>query len=96
MGVLARAASNSAVPSNRTTIEPVHAGFAPVKPNAKLIFELVLGAGLLLALGFGFLLEQLDQTVKSEQDVEHLFGVPAITTFDLVGFEADRELVTNS
>ena len=81
---------------NVTPIEPVHADFAPVKPNAKIIFELVLSIGLVLALGFGFLLEQLDQRVKTEQDVEHLFGVPVITTFDLVSFEADRDLVTTS
>jgi uncharacterized protein involved in exopolysaccharide biosynthesis len=81
---------------NVLAIESVHAGLSPVKPNSKLILEIVLSVGLLLALGFGFLLEQLDQSVKTEQDVEHLFGVPVITTFDLMPLEADRELVTNN
>jgi uncharacterized protein involved in exopolysaccharide biosynthesis len=81
---------------NVTAIEPVHAGFSPVKPNAKLIFELVPSIGLLLAIGFGFLLEQLDQRIKTEQDIEQLFGIPVITTFDLIQFEPDGDLVTNS
>jgi uncharacterized protein involved in exopolysaccharide biosynthesis/Mrp family chromosome partitioning ATPase len=63
-------------------IEPVRAGFTPVKPNSRLILKLALGLGLLLAIGLAFLVEQLDHRVLSERDIESFYGLPVITTFD--------------
>ncbi len=68
---------------NVIAIEPVRAGYSPVRPNSMLIFKLALSLGLLLAIGFAFLLEQWDHRVWTQRDIEDYFGVPVITTFDL-------------
>lgn len=67
---------------NVVPIEPVHPDYKPIKPNSKLILELALSVGLLLSLGFGFLLEHLDHRVKSERDIESFFAVPVLATFE--------------
>lgn len=67
---------------NVIPIEPVRFSFKPVKPNATLILELALSVGLLLSLGFGFLLEQMDHRVRSERDIELFLGTPVLATFD--------------
>jgi uncharacterized protein involved in exopolysaccharide biosynthesis len=69
--------------SNVVMIEPVRASDSPIKPAAKLMFELSLPLGLLIAIGFGFLLEFLDHTVKGPADVGSL-NVPILATFRFV------------
>lgn len=74
--------------SNVVMIEPVRVGDSPIKPAAKLIFELALPLGLLGAIGYGFLLEFLDHTVKSAMDVVSL-NAPALATFRMVAPQSD-------
>src|SRR5690606_19621051 len=51
---------------------------SPVKPNKMLNMAIALVIGLMIGVGLSFLLEYLDTTVKTEQDVEELLGLPIL------------------
>ena len=51
---------------------------SPVKPNKMLNVAIGAVIGLMIGLGLAFLLEYLDTTIKSEQDVEDILGLPII------------------
>ncbi|MFV8826388.1 YveK family protein [Alkalihalobacterium sp. APHAB7] len=51
---------------------------SPVKPNPTLNMAIAFVVGLMAAVGLAFLLEYLDTTVKTEQDIESLLGLPVI------------------
>lgn len=51
---------------------------SPVKPSPTLNMAIAAVVGLMLGVGIAFLLEYLDTTVKSTQDVEDLSGYPVI------------------
>ncbi|PAD26002.1 capsular biosynthesis protein [Niallia circulans] len=63
---------------------------APVSPNPPLNIAIAAVVGLMIGVGLAFLLEYLDNTVKTEQDIEKLLELPvlgAITKID-ESFEA--------
>ena len=62
---------------------------APVKPDPKLNMAIAAVIGLMLGVGVAFLLEYLDTTMKTEQDIEDLLGLPII---GLVSPIPDRDL----
>ena len=51
---------------------------SPVKPNPILNIGIAAIIGLMIGIGIAFLLEYLDTTVKTEQDMEELLGLPVI------------------
>lgn len=51
---------------------------SPVKPNPILNIGIAAIIGLMIGIGIAFLLEYLDTTVKTEQDIEELLGLPVI------------------
>jgi len=51
---------------------------APDSPNPKLNIAIAFFIGLMISLGIAFLLEYLDNTVKSQDDIEKLTGIPVI------------------
>ncbi|AFM43143.1 capsular polysaccharide biosynthesis protein [Desulfosporosinus acidiphilus SJ4] len=51
---------------------------APVKPNKKLNILIGFVVGLMAAVGLAFLLEYLDNTIKTSNDVETLLGIPVL------------------
>lgn len=51
---------------------------APDSPNPKLNIAIAFFIGLMISLGIAFLLEYLDNTVKSQEDIEKLTGIPVI------------------
>lgn len=58
---------------------------APVSPNPPLNIAIAAIVGLMIGIGLAFLLEYLDNTLKTEQDIEKLLDLPvlgAITTID--------------
>lgn len=64
---------------------------APVKPQPILNIAIAFVVGLMAGVGVAFLLEYLDNTVKTEQDVERILGLPvlgAIATFEEQDFAA--------
>jgi len=57
-----------------TAVTPTH----PVKPNKKLNVLIAFVVGLMASVGLVFLLEYMDNTVKTSDDVEKLLGIPVL------------------
>ncbi len=57
-----------------TAVTPTH----PVKPNKTLNILIAFVVGLMASFGLVFLLEYLDNTVKTSDDVEKLLGIPVL------------------
>jgi capsular polysaccharide biosynthesis protein len=51
---------------------------SPIKPKPFLNIAIAMVVGLMAGIGLAFLLEYLDNTVKTEQEVEKLLGVPVL------------------
>ncbi|ADY24484.1 Wzz/FepE/Etk N-terminal domain-containing protein [Bacillus paranthracis] len=51
---------------------------SPIKPRPMLNVAIAFLVGLMAAVGLAFLLEYLDNTVKKEEDVENLLGLPVL------------------
>ena len=66
---------------------------SPVKPNPILNMAIAAGVGLMLGVGIAFLLEYLDTTIKTEQDVEDSLGFPIL---GLISPIPDSEMVTTN
>ncbi|MED4054182.1 Wzz/FepE/Etk N-terminal domain-containing protein [Niallia taxi] len=65
---------------------------SPISPNPTL--NIVIGAvvGLFIGIGLAFLLEYLDNTVKTEQDIEKLLGVPVLGAITLIDDNFDARI----
>ena len=50
----------------------------PIKPNKMLNMAIAIVLGLMVGVGIAFLLQYLDKTVKTEQDIEDLLNLPVI------------------
>ncbi len=64
--------------SDLVTVDPAIVKENPIKPNVKL--NIVIAAFLALFIGIGiiFLMEYLDRTIKEEEDIERLTGLPVL------------------
>lgn len=62
----------------------------PVSPNLTMNIAIALVLGLMVGVGISFLLEFLDTTVKSEEDIETILGIPVIGTISHIS-EADLD-----
>ncbi|WP_422123955.1 YveK family protein [Planococcus sp. X10-3] len=51
---------------------------APVAPNPMLNMAIAAVVGLMLGVGIAFLLEYLDTTMKDQQDIEDILGIPVL------------------
>ena len=51
---------------------------SPVKPQPLLNIAIAIVVGLMAGIGLAFLLEYLDNTIKSEQDIEKTLGIPVL------------------
>ncbi|MEI2463267.1 YveK family protein [Niallia taxi] len=70
---------------------------SPISPNPPLNIVIAAVIGLVLGVSLAFILEYLDNTVKTEQDIERMLEIPvlgAITTID-ENFEAKYRNVNN-
>jgi len=76
---------------NVTIIAPadLSESLSPVKPDPKLNMAIAAVIGLMLGVGLTFLLEYLDTTMKTEEDVEELLGIPII---GLVGAISEKDV----
>lgn len=50
----------------------------PIKPNKQLNMLIAFVVGLMASVGLAFLLEYMDNTVKTSEDVEQLLGIPVL------------------
>ncbi|MBE0416981.1 MAG: polysaccharide biosynthesis tyrosine autokinase, partial [Coriobacteriia bacterium] len=62
----------------------------PVSPQPLRNGVLGLAVGLVFGLGMAFLYEYLDNTIKSTEDAERLYGAPVLGTIPLEKFERDE------
>ncbi|WP_195695118.1 YveK family protein [Priestia megaterium] len=51
---------------------------SPIKPQPLMNIAIALVVGLMVGIGLSFLLEYLDNTLKTEQDIENILGLPVI------------------
>jgi capsular polysaccharide biosynthesis protein len=54
------------------------ASLSPVKPSLKMNLAIAFVVGLMVSIGIAFLLDYLDNTVKTEEDIEKLLGLPVL------------------
>jgi len=59
-------------------VDPAVTPDKPVKPNKKLNVLIAFVVGLMASVGLIFLLEYMDNTVKTSDDVEKLLGIPVL------------------
>ncbi|MFA7467756.1 MAG: Wzz/FepE/Etk N-terminal domain-containing protein [Desulfotomaculaceae bacterium] len=57
----------------------------PIKPNKQLNIAIALVLGLMVALGLAFLLEFMDNTIKTPEDITKHMGLPVIGTIPVSG-----------
>ncbi|MCP4105066.1 MAG: GumC family protein [Desulfobacteraceae bacterium] len=65
--------------SNIRIVEDAVIPIAPVKPKKKLNLILSAILGMMIGVGFSFLLEYLDRSVYTEEDVQKYLGVPVLS-----------------
>lgn len=65
--------------SNIRIVEPASLPIFPIKPNKKKNLLLSIILGLFGGIGLAFFLEYLDQTVRTEEDVEQHLGLPVLS-----------------
>ena len=63
----------------------------PIKPQPVLNMAIAFVVGLMLSVGIAFLLEYLDNTVKSEQDIEKLLGLPVLGAISEIDPNEERK-----
>ncbi|WP_347548506.1 Wzz/FepE/Etk N-terminal domain-containing protein [Pseudalkalibacillus hwajinpoensis] len=57
---------------------------SPVNPKPVLNMAIALVVGLMVGVGLAFLLEYLDNTIKDENDIEKLLGLPVLGTIAVI------------
>lgn len=70
---------SEATTSNLRIVERAAVPIAPIKPNKKKNFLLSLLVGLFGGIGLAFFLEYLDQSIRTEEDVEKVLGLPVLS-----------------
>jgi capsular polysaccharide biosynthesis protein len=73
-------------------LDPARVPAQPFSPNRMRINLLGIAAGLLIGLGVTGLREYLDTTLKTEEDVRLLLGLPVIATVPLLINSSDTAL----
>ncbi|MBT2678810.1 capsular biosynthesis protein [Bacillus sp. ISL-35] len=63
---------------------------SPVKPKPLLNIAIALVVGLMAGVGLAFLLEYLDNTIKTEQDIEKILGMPVLGVIATIEDVRDR------
>ncbi|MFC0187161.1 YveK family protein [Fictibacillus aquaticus] len=63
---------------------------SPVKPQPILNIAIALVVGLMGGVGLAFLIEYMDNTVKTEQDIEKILGVPVLGS--ILEMEPEKEM----
>lgn len=64
---------------------------SPVAPNPMLNMAIAAVIGLMLGVGIAFLLEYLDTTIKNDQDIEDVLGIPLLGIISPIQEKADLQ-----
>lgn len=75
--------------NNILVVDPAAAPTVPVSPRTKLNTALGTAVGLMLALGLVVLIEYLDDTIKTPEDIERVLGLPSLG--NIARFAASEE-----
>ncbi|MBP1934970.1 YveK family protein [Ammoniphilus resinae] len=67
---------------------------SPVKPKPYLNMAIALVVGLMASVGIVFLLEYLDNTIKTEQDVEQILGLSVLGAIATIDYKSEDKLGT--
>lgn len=62
---------------------------SPVAPNPMLNMAIAAVVGLMLGVGIAFLLEYLDTSIKDQQDIEDILGIPVLGVVSPIGEKAE-------
>nr|WP_102348376.1 Wzz/FepE/Etk N-terminal domain-containing protein [Bacillus sp. Marseille-P3661] len=65
---------------------------SPIKPRPTLNIAIAIVVGLMAGVGLAFLLEYLDNTIKSEQDVERILDLPVLGTVTVIDVEKELKV----
>jgi len=68
----------------------------PIKPQPMLNMAIALVVGLMASVGIAFLLEYLDNTIKDEQDIEKLLGLPVLGVVNTIELENQKGMTNKS
>jgi capsular polysaccharide biosynthesis protein len=71
---------------NEAKVNPIPAP-SPVEPNVVMNVAIAFVVALMLGLGLSFLMEYMDDTLKSEQDIEQVLGLPTLAMIARLGPE---------
>lgn len=63
---------------------------SPIKPRPLLNVAIAIVVGLMTGVGIAFLLEYLDNTIKNEQDIEKVLGLPVLGTITVIDPEKEH------
>ncbi|MFS1511118.1 YveK family protein [Chengkuizengella sp. SCS-71B] len=63
---------------------------SPIKPNPTLNLAIAIIIGLMTGVGLAFLLEYLDNTVKTEQDIEKLLELPVLGSISQISEHEEK------
>lgn len=74
---------------NEAKVNPEQAP-GPVEPNVLLNLAIAFVVSLMIGLGIAFLLEYMDDTLKTEADIEQVLGLPTLAMITRVGAEEAR------
>ena len=77
---------SNTVASNIRLVETATPAIYPVAPNKRRTLMMGLALGLAAGIGLAFLLERMDQTLRTEDDIYRLSDVPVLSVIP----EADR------
>jgi capsular exopolysaccharide synthesis family protein len=73
--------------ANARVVDEAVISARPIKPKKKLIVALALVVSLMFGIALAFLLDALDSTIKTADDVDHKLGVPLLGVLPLLGTE---------
>lgn len=65
---------------NITVVDPAVPSASPVKPRVVMDTAVALVLGAMVAVGLAFLLEVLDTSIRTQEDVDHHLGLPVLAT----------------
>ena len=63
---------------------------SPIKPQPVLNIAIAIVVGLMAGVGIAFLLEYLDNTIKSEQDITKILDIPVLGIITVINLDAEE------